>query len=104
MPILHVELSDEVYRELLKAKIDAGCRTWPEFLELVARGEIDIKVEIISVDGEPAEGHTVEFMLGDYRYLWNGSDFILLEAPERRPPLRATGRRVLYAHTQNPAQ
>ena len=94
MPTLNIHLPDAVYRELVKAKMDAGCRSLPEFLGKVALGEIEIRVRILSVDGEPAEEHTVEFLLGDFKYHWTGYEFELVKEPLGEE-VRATALRVM---------
>lgn len=69
---LNFGVTEHVYRELVKAKLDSGSKTWPEFMAKIAAGEIDVWVEFVKINGKPAEDGNVEFYLGDYLYRWDG--------------------------------
>lgn len=92
MPVLNVVLSEEVYQELVLMKTE--CRkTWSEFLEAIASGEIDVNLAVLDVDGESPDGHKVTIQLGDYVYRWDGNDIVTVKTPVKQKLVRS----VLFA-------
>lgn len=84
MKTINVQLSDELYRQLKTMMIESEAYTWQDFFTKVVSHEIDVYVEIISIDGERPEGHTLEFKLGDYVYRYENGDIVMLSSPEKK--------------------
>jgi len=79
-----VQLSDELYRQLKMMMLESDAHTWQDFFTKIVSHEIDVYVEIISIDGERPEGHTLEFKLGDYVYRYENGDLVMLSSPEKK--------------------
>lgn len=83
MKTINVELPDSLYTKLKKMMAEAETPTWKKFFEKIASQEIDVYIEILSVDDDSPEGHTVDFKLGDYVYRYKDGQLVLLSSPER---------------------
>lgn len=91
---INVRVSDDLYRQLRKTMAESGYRSWAEFLEKVATGEIDLRFEFVSIDEESPEGHTAVFRLGDYTYAYRDGDFSLVRSPPRPRLTAGVGTRL----------
>jgi len=81
---INVQLPDKLYRQLKTMMLESEAYTWQEFFTKIVSHEIDVYVEIISIDGERPEGHTLEFKLGDYVYRYENGDLVMLSSPEKK--------------------
>ena len=67
---LNIVMPEELYRELVKMKVESEAENWIDFFKALVSGEIKIFFRILSVDGEEPDKHVCIFKLGDrvFRY------------------------------------
>lgn len=83
MPTINVELGEDLYRKLKAMKAEAGPLTWQEFFKKIVSKEVEIYMEILSIDGKPPSDHSVDFKLGQYVYRFQNGDMTLLSNGKR---------------------
>ena len=91
---INVKLPDDLYRQLRMMMVEADAYSWEDFFRKIVSHEVDVYFEVISVDDEEPERHTIEFRLGDYIYRYENGDIILVSSPRRRIPLMGVTRSI----------
>ena len=66
-------------------KAEAECESWIKFFRKIVSREVEIAVDLISIDDDDPTKHTVIFKLGYYTYKYNHGQTELLFKPLPSP-------------------